>query len=155
MIWSSHPRVGTRETLASLSEITVASWQTKSSRDFSQRVSLELLDAFSWLTHRIRKSPDSSNSTRSATQSAILQDAIRHYEFFLEQAHAAELTVAREDVSYDCSFGLVYDQLALAHLVPERHQAAHPDALALGGGDLVADELAGHLVRTARTRAAR
>ncbi len=31
------------------------------------------------------------------------------------------------------------------HLIPERDQTAHPYALLLGGGDLVADSLTGHL----------
>src|ERR1700730_1476026 len=73
-------------------------------------------------------------------------------EFFLEQPHATELTIAREDMSHGGGFGFVYDQLAVAHLVPERHQAAHPDTLALGGGDLVADALAGHLPLELRER---
>src|SRR6266851_9748383 len=73
-------------------------------------------------------------------------------EFLLEQPHAAELTVSREDMSHDRGFGFVYDQLTLADLVPEWHQAAHPDALALGGGDFVADALAGHLPFELRER---
>ncbi len=40
-------------------EVTVASRQARSSGDLWQRVSLELLDAFAWLTEPFRKSPDS------------------------------------------------------------------------------------------------
>jgi hypothetical protein len=49
-----------------------------------------------------------------------------------------------KDMSDDYSFGLVYDKSALANLITERDAAAKPDALALGGGDLVADALANH-----------
>ena len=51
--------------------------------------------------------------------------------------------------AHDCAHPLGFfrdrDQLALDHLVPERHRATHPDALLLGGRDLVADPFAGNL----------
>ena len=39
----------------------------------------------------------------------------------------------------------VHDQLAVAQVVAERHGPSHPHALALAGGDLVADALASDL----------
>ena len=42
------------------------------------------------------------------------------------------------------SFLLVDDQLSVLHVVAKRRQAAHPHALLLGSGDLVADAFAGH-----------
>ena len=41
------------------------------------------------------------------------------------------------------SFLLVDDQLSVLHVVAKRRQAAHPHALLLGSGDLVADAFAG------------
>jgi hypothetical protein len=36
-------------------------------------------------------------------------------------------------------------ELALVYLITERRRPTHPHALPLGGGDLLADALAGHL----------
>src|ERR1700730_10046267 len=66
-------------------------------------------------------------------------------ERFLQSSDATEFPVAVEDISHGRRFGRGDHQPALAHVVAERSQAAHPDALALGGGDLVADALARHL----------
>ena len=63
----------------------------------------------------------------------------------LEEADGSERQVVRIDAAHRRGLGLVDDELAVAHVVAERHGAAHPHALALGGGDLVADALAGDL----------
>src|SRR5215469_3928231 len=42
-------------------------------------------------------------------------------------------------------FDLVYHQLAIAPIVAQRRRASHPHPLLLGGCNLVADALAGHL----------
>ena len=63
-------------------------------------------------------------------------------ELLLQQPHRAEREVEAEHAPDGVGLGLVHHQLALARLVAERHRAAHPHALALGGGDLVADALA-------------
>jgi len=65
-------------------------------------------------------------------------------ELLFEQPHAAEFTVAREDMFNRCGFGRIYLELAIAHLIAQRHQPAHPETLTLGRGDLVADPLARH-----------
>jgi hypothetical protein len=53
--------------------------------------------------------------------------------------------VATEDVTHHLRLGLVDDQLAVLRVIAERWLAAHPQALLLGGSDLVADPLAGDL----------
>src|SRR5438477_2861206 len=57
----------------------------------------------------------------------------------LDPAHAAELTIESEDAAYRLGLGRVDDERALARVIAERHIAAHPHALFLRGGDLVAD----------------
>ena len=57
----------------------------------------------------------------------------------------AELNEPLEDHPDDRGLGLVNDQLAVLDVVAERRAAAHPHALASGGGELVADALADHL----------
>ena len=59
--------------------------------------------------------------------------------------HRLELEIAPEDVDDGPSLVLVDDELAVFDVVAERRHAAHPHALLLGGGDLVADPLADHL----------
>src|SRR5258706_6826011 len=63
----------------------------------------------------------------------------------LDPAHAAELTIESEDAAHGLSLGRVDDERALAGVVAERHIAAHPHALLLRGGDLVADAFTGDL----------
>src|ERR1019366_9319283 len=70
----------------------------------------------------------------------------------LEQAYAAELAVALEDMSDGGGFGFNHNELAVTHLVAERDHAPHPHALALGGRNLVADALAGYLALELRER---
>src|SRR5438477_11300009 len=63
----------------------------------------------------------------------------------LDPAHAAELTIESEDAAYRLGLGRVDDERALARVIAQRHIAAHPHALLLRGGDLVADAFAGDL----------
>src|ERR1700736_5256984 len=63
----------------------------------------------------------------------------------LDPAHAAEIPIESEDAAYRLSLGRVDDDRALACVIAERHIAAHPHALFLRGGDLVADAFTGDL----------
>src|SRR3984893_12072257 len=63
----------------------------------------------------------------------------------LDPAHAAELTIKGEDATHGLRLGRVDDERALARVVAERHITAHPHALLLRGGDLVADPFSGDL----------
>ena len=62
-----------------------------------------------------------------------------------QPANRAEFQVAAIDPPHRLRLGRVHHQLALPHIVAQRHDATHPDPLPLGGGDLVADALAGDL----------
>src|SRR5712691_8795382 len=64
---------------------------------------------------------------------------------FLDPAHAAELTIKDEYTAYRLRLGMVDNERALARVVAERRVTAHPHALLLRGGDLVADPFAGDL----------
>src|SRR2546421_775604 len=63
----------------------------------------------------------------------------------LDPAHAAELTIESEDTAHGLGLGRVDDERALVGVIAQRHIAAHPHALFLRGGDLVADAFAGDL----------
>jgi hypothetical protein len=58
-----------------------------------------------------------------------------------------QVEVAPEDGADPVGLFLVDDELLVPTDVAERHHAAHPQPLALGGADLVADALAGDLAR--------
>ena len=58
---------------------------------------------------------------------------------------AAQFKVALENEPDGVCFVLVDGELAIVERVAERNHAADPQALALGGGDLVADALGGDL----------
>src|SRR3954451_11427533 len=60
----------------------------------------------------------------------------------LQRREGAELKVALEDQPHRRGLILPDHELALPHLVSERHDAPDPNALALRGRDLVADALA-------------
>src|SRR6266481_3734665 len=64
---------------------------------------------------------------------------------FLDPAHAAELTIKDEYTAYRLRLGRVDDERARARVIAERHNTAHPHALLLRGGDLVADPFTGDL----------
>src|SRR5207302_9394686 len=63
----------------------------------------------------------------------------------LDPAHAAELTIESEDAAHGLGLGRVDDERALVGVIAKRDIAAHPHALLLRRGDLVADAFAGHL----------
>ena len=63
----------------------------------------------------------------------------------LHPADRAVREVKPEEAPHGLGLSLVDHQAALAGLVAQRHEAAHPHAFGLGGGDLVADALAGDL----------
>src|SRR3954464_9146026 len=57
----------------------------------------------------------------------------------LDPAHAAELKIESEDAAHRLSLGRIDDERAPTRVIAQRHIAAHPHALFLRGGDLVAD----------------
>jgi hypothetical protein len=59
-----------------------------------------------------------------------------------------ELEIETEQGLHRRGFRLIDDQGPILEVVAERDQAAHPQAFLLGGGDLVADPLAGDLIAT-------
>src|SRR3984893_16291836 len=63
----------------------------------------------------------------------------------LDPAHAAELPIESEDAAHTVGLGRVDHERALARVIAQRDIAAHPHALLLRGGDLVADAFAGGL----------
>src|SRR5277367_138982 len=63
----------------------------------------------------------------------------------LDPAHAAELTIESEDAAHGLGLGKVDDERALVGVIAQRNIAAHPHALFLRGGDLVADAFTGDL----------
>src|SRR5947209_11707743 len=81
--------------------------------------------------------------------------AIRRYAAFrpkpetvgllLDPAHAAELTIESEDAAHGLGLGRVDDERALVGVIAQRHISAHPHALLLRCGDLVADAFTGDL----------
>src|SRR6202030_3260992 len=66
-------------------------------------------------------------------------------ELCLQQRDRAKLGVALEDHPDSRRLGFADDQLPFPDVVAERHIAAHPHALGLRRGDLVANALAGDL----------
>src|SRR5207247_8048487 len=63
----------------------------------------------------------------------------------LYPAHATELTIQGEEAAHRFGLGWVDDERAFARIIAERRVTAHPHALLLRGGDLVADPFAGDL----------
>src|SRR5438309_12096937 len=66
-------------------------------------------------------------------------------DLLLDPAHAAELTIEGKDAAHGLGLGRVDDERALGRVVAKRHVAAHPHALLLRRGDLVANAFAGDL----------
>src|SRR5690348_4515920 len=63
----------------------------------------------------------------------------------LDPAHAAELTIQSEDAADGVGLGRIDDERALVGVIAQRDISAHPHALLLRCGDLVADTFAGNL----------
>src|ERR1700736_5666604 len=59
-----------------------------------------------------------------------------------KRVNRLEREIAPVDLDNDAGLGIVDDQLAVFHVITEGRHAAHPHALFLGGGDLVADAFA-------------
>src|SRR5580704_10866545 len=63
----------------------------------------------------------------------------------LDPAHAAVFTIEREDPAHSLGLGWGDDECALVRVIAKWHVAAHPHALFLRRGDLVADAFTGDL----------
>ena len=63
----------------------------------------------------------------------------------MHRPHGAEAPVELEELAHHRRLVLADLQRASVGIVAEGHQPAHPEAAPLGGGDLVADALGGHL----------
>src|SRR6202045_4214340 len=74
----------------------------------------------------------------AACRRAALRAEPQAVGLLLDPAHAAEVTIEGEDAAHCLGLGRVDNECALARVVTERHVAAHPHALLLRGGDLVA-----------------
>src|SRR5437764_1387514 len=75
----------------------------------------------------------------------LLADNSLELQLVPEQTHRAQHAISPEDVPHRVCFAGNDDKLMIAHRVAERRHAAHPHALLLRGGDLIADALAGDL----------
>ena len=60
-----------------------------------------------------------------------------------QRVNRLEREIAPIDIDNDAGLGVVDDELAVCHIKTQWRHAAHPHALFLGGGDLVADAFAG------------
>ena len=69
-----------------------------------------------------------------------------------QQVQTAKRKVAIEDMTNDLRFGFNDGDLAILGMVAERHDAADPQPLPLGGTDLVADPLGRDLALELRER---
>src|SRR5215469_15690102 len=70
----------------------------------------------------------------------------------LEQTYRAQLQIESVDLLHRCCLGLINDQTAVANVIAERRHAPHPQPLAPGSGNLVADPLACNLALELRER---
>src|SRR2546425_137508 len=95
--------------------------------------------------HRIERAPSERLAAPAAARRADPGFAANAgaIELLLQQSHRAEGGVTPEDMPYHLSFGGDHDQLVVSAPVTEGRHAAHPHALLLRGGDLVADALPG------------
>ena len=64
-------------------------------------------------------------------------------ELVPQRVNRLEHEIAPIDIDDDAGLGVVDDELAVFHIITQWRHAAHPHALFLGGGDLVADPFAG------------
>ncbi len=81
----------------------------------------------------------------AAGSRAALAANAQPIELGFEQGDRAELGVALEDHPDSCRLNRIDNQLPFLDVVAKRHIAAHPHALGLRRGDLVANALAGDL----------
>src|SRR5690242_18538105 len=95
------------------------------------------------LQHRVERTARRRLATPTAATRAnpcFAADAGRG-ERLLQQPYRAQRGVAAEDVLHGLDLFRHDDQLVVTALVAERRHTAHPHALLLRGGDLVADAL--------------
>src|SRR5208337_427851 len=78
----------------------------------------------------------------SVRRRSALADNPLSVEPDLQLAHRSESEVSQEDPPNRCGLNLVDDELSVLHVVAKRRLAAHPQALLLRSGDLVADAFA-------------
>src|SRR5271170_468955 len=72
-------------------------------------------------------------------------DDLATLQIAFKEPDGTEFEISLIDVFHRRGFGPIDYQPAIADLVAERWHPAHPHSLALGGGDLVTDPLAGYL----------
>jgi hypothetical protein len=82
--------------------------------------------------------PQTAHGPPAAGHPGLGANALR-VEFCFEGGDRAKLQVALEDPADDLGLGLVDDEDMVAGIIAKRQDAAHPESLGLGGGDLVAD----------------
>src|SRR5258708_15252193 len=73
-------------------------------------------------------------------------------ELLLEQPHIAQLQIAPKDLPDHFRFSRVNDQAPLPQVVTQRYYPTHPNALAPGAGDLVANSFRGYFAFELRER---
>src|ERR1700730_11599931 len=89
----------------------------------------------------VERSPEKQVPTRSFTvpcNSHLRADATT-IQILHQESDGTEVQISIEYPSHRFRFRLIHDQAAIDHVVTDRHQTAHPHALLLGGGDLVAN----------------
>src|SRR3979409_1613332 len=99
------------------------------------------------LQHPVQRAPDNRLAAPAPAGGArppLAADAVS-FELLLQQTHRVERGVAPEDVPHGFSFAADTAQLVIVGSVAERRHSAHPHALLLRRGNLVADALAGDL----------
>jgi hypothetical protein len=91
------------------------------------------------------RSPASNNTTTSmaAGPHAALALDPGVGKLVPKRVNRLEREIAPVDLDNDAGLGVVDDELAVFHIKTQWRHAAHPHALFLGRGDLVADPFAG------------
>src|SRR6516164_6047393 len=88
----------------------------------------------------------------SVARAAKLRNRSALVELLLEQPHTAKLQIAPKDLPDHFRFSRVNDQALLPQVVTQRYYPTHPNALAPGGGDLVANSFRGYFAFELRER---
>jgi hypothetical protein len=74
-----------------------------------------------------------------------LETTWRRSKFASQEPDGTEFEITFIEVFHRRGFSPVDYQLAIANVITQRRNAAHPHSLALGGGDLVTNPLARYL----------
>src|SRR6516225_3306523 len=88
----------------------------------------------------------------SVARAAKLRNRSALVELLLEQPHTAKLQIAPKDLPDHFRFSRVNDQAPLPQVVTQRYYPTHPNALAPGGRDLVANSFRGYFAFELRER---